>query len=80
MSMLTTFWKDQNFYIIIVTAILAILNEVMGINVPTEAVWVVVLAILGYVFKDTVERVAIKVAAIRSEGYSLAVTQLKNDK
>ena len=77
--MLKPFWLDKNFWIIIVTAVLAILNEVLGFNVPSEAVWTVVIAILGYVFKDAATEIAIKTAAIKKEGYAAAVKKFKDE-
>ena len=63
-----TFWKDQEFWIAVVTAILIVLNEGLGLGIPEEVVWPVVLLILGWIFKTTIVKAVVFSAIIRTEG------------
>ena len=69
-------WKEPATWKIIIGAVLAILNEVMGLEIPAEVVWPVVLLILGWVFKDVAESIAIRTALIKKEGFVAAVRYL----
>jgi uncharacterized membrane protein len=77
--MLPAFWKDKNFWIIVITAVLAILNEVLGMNIDSEAVWTIVLLVLGWVFKNGVVEGSIIAAMIRKEGYAATMKRFKEE-
>ena len=52
------FWQKEKFWLAVVTAALVILNEGLGLNVPPEVVWPVVLLIFGWLFTDGVVEAA----------------------
>ena len=63
-----TFWKDQEFWIAVVTAILIVLNEGLGLGIPEDVIWPVVLLILSWIFKTAVVKAVVFSAIIRAEG------------
>lgn len=75
--MFPKFWKDDKFWTIIITAILAILNDVFGFNVPTEVVWSVVALVFSWVFGKSIAEATIKAAVIRKEGYPAALKRFE---
>jgi hypothetical protein len=71
--------KKEQFWLIVVGAVLAILNDVLGFGVNSEAVWTVVGLLLGWLIKEGIVEASVKAAAIKAEGYVGAVKQLKAD-
>ena len=58
----------KEFWIAVITAVLIILNQGLGLGIPEETVWPVVLLILGWIFKNGVVESIIKSAIIKAEG------------
>ena len=58
----------KEFWIAVITAVLIILNQGLGLGIPEETVWPVVLLILGWIFKNGVVEAIIKSAIIKAEG------------
>ncbi len=77
--MFKTMWKKEQFWLIVIGAILAILNDVLGLGVNSEAVWTVVGLLLGWLIKEGIVEASVKAAAIRAEGYAGAVRQFKSE-
>jgi len=62
----TEFGKE--FWIAVITAVLVVLNQGLGLGIPEETVWPVVLLILGWIFKNGVVEAVVKSAIIKAEG------------
>lgn len=46
-------WLSRKWLLVVATVALVVLNEGIGLGIPEEAYWAVVLPVIGYVFGES---------------------------